>query len=467
MMEYFKEMGSKFYSDKNLYFLFSIWLLTFFLGSWIGSYSLGFLTIYPNLIVGLFFIPLILLKFRSLLKVYKLFIFFLALFLGYSIFWIVKNGANYFALFELRSHIFYLNTFLIIITTYSSFVVKDVFKKALLSSIWMWFWFIVIIGFVEHFVDIHILNDFYSVSESLFIFGNPNDYILNCLIILFILFFIDNKLVKRFWEQVSLLILLFILSVYCLTRMSELILILLFFFILIKRIISKKQNDSLLDFEILKINNFVQFLKDKRYYILFFTISLGIISTNKLVIGKEKKVIDLSLYFRKEQAKLPSDIKVVETPVLLNNGSNIEKHQSVLIIGDQSLSIRLSLILNGLFLFKSNPVLGVGPGQFQVQNSLKNVPYDIGTNCSPHNYFIELISNYALLGISFLIYLFYLFFNLFKFKSETSYWLKLTFIMFFMVSILPSAFIYQPMNWLFMSLWILYSQIEINLKSVR
>ena len=94
----------------------------------------------------------------------KLFIFFLALFLGYSIFWIVKNGANYFALFELRSHIFYLNTFLIIITTYSSFVVKDVFKKALLSSIWMWFWFIVIIGFVEHFVDIHILNDFLEIA---------------------------------------------------------------------------------------------------------------------------------------------------------------------------------------------------------------------------------------------------------------------------------------------------------------
>ena len=56
MIDFYKENVSKFYSDKNLFFLFSIWILTFIFGSSIGSYSFGSFTIYPNLIIGLFFI---------------------------------------------------------------------------------------------------------------------------------------------------------------------------------------------------------------------------------------------------------------------------------------------------------------------------------------------------------------------------------------------------------------------------
>ena len=477
MIDFYKENVSKFYSDKNLFFLFSSWILTFIFGSSIGSYSFGSFTIYPNLIIGLFFIPLILRSIFSFTKSIKIFVVFLSLFLFYSISWILIHGSNYFAVFELRSHIFYLNTFLIIISTYNGFYVKDLFKKALKDGLWFLFTFIVLIGFIERLFHIHLLNDFYSRGEPMFIFGNANDYFLYCFVLFLILLFVDVVRLRNFWMIVSCLLFLFMLAHLFKTLLGEIIIFIMFVIQLSK------------DRKIFKE------IVNKKYYILFVILSLSIIVSNKFVKGDERTQFEFYSFLKtdrinaKPSVQLDTSLKTeidtvsvqkasVDTNII-NESSSAEiiktptpfptesVQKKVGLGGGGSLNIRVGLILNGIYLFKNNPIFGVGPGQFQEHNRLKKVPYNILENYSPHNYFIELISNYALLGISFFLYLLYLFFLLFKLKTETSFWLKVTFVLFFIVSILPSAFIYQPMNWLFMSLWILYSRLEINLISVR
>ncbi len=492
MIERFKEKVSKFYSDKNLFFLLSIWLLTFIFGSYIGSYSVGSFTIYPNLLIGLLFIPLFFKGIFISPKSIKIFILFLSLFLIYSFSWILIHGSNYLAFFELRSHLFYLNTFLIILSCYYGFSSKECFTKALKNGLWFLFAFLVIIGFVESFFHIHLLNDFYSYGEPMFIFGNPNDYFLYCLVLFLILLFVDRDCFSNFWLIISCLFALLILAYISKARLGEFIIIILFFIALFREV------------KIIKL-----FSKNK-YYFLFLSLTFLIIVANKLVKDDERKNFDFYSFLKTEPKIVIPTIKVspkvivdtiasepltVSEDVPVQNDTiisqlevisdSIKKEvaiiqetpdsikaaavitQKTLKFEDVSLNVRAELILNGLDLIKKNPIFGVGPGQFQEQNRLKNVPYDIGTNYSPHNYFIELISNYAILGFSFFLYIFYLFIKLFKLKTETSFWLKVSLIIFFIASVLPSAFIYQPINWLFMSIWILYSQIEINIKSVR
>lgn len=489
MINIFKEKILKFYSDKNLYLLFSIWLVTFFFGSTIGSLSLGFFTIYPNFLIGFLFIPIIIKCFNSFQKPVKTFIFFLSLFILYSVVWILLNEKNYYSIFELRSNLFYLNTFLIIFSTYSSFESKLLFNKALKIGVWIWFSSILLFGFMEILFDFHFKAEFYSTGEPMFIFGNPNDYILNCILIFSTLLFIDKQLTDNLLLLIVCLVLLLILSYFAKARVSELIILLLFGFVFFKN---------------LRRLNFI--LAYKYYILLFFTCILLLIGNSILIKEDGTGEFKVFSYFKnlikteylnqsidstslvRETSKILirdsalskiriRNISSIESSVLIADNKkkstnflfnkNISFFDETLIndIEDPSLKVRIKLIFNGIYLIKTNPILGVGPGQFQQQNILKKVPNDIGTNCSPHNYFIELISNYGILGLAFFVYIFYLFFRLIRLRNE--YWLIITFIIFLISSLIPSAFTYQPINWLFMALWLLYSQISITNKSCQ
>jgi hypothetical protein len=486
---FLKEKFFEFYSDKNLFILFSIWLVTFFFGSTIGSVSFSFFTIYPNFIIGILFIPLIIKFIKTFHKSVKIYIVFLSLFILHSIFWIFFNEKNYYSIFELRSNIFYLNTFLIIISSYSAFKSKLLFNKALKTSVWLWLFCNVIFGFFEVFFDFHIKSEFYSLGEPMFIYGNPNDYILNCILFFCILLFIDKKLTEDLFKIIFCLITIFILSIYAKARIGELIILILFILVLIKKVTSLK------------------FIIINKYYILLFIICLLLLFRKSILIREDGSgEFKLFSYFnnivksdtiKTTKKSIINDrvktsinqndfivprIKIEDSPLVeggillfsnlgdssnyISNSNNvILKESSINKIQDESLKTRIKLIENGIYLIKTHPMFGVGPGQFQELNKLKKVPNDIGNNCSPHNYFIELISNYAILAISFFIFLIVLLSRFFIYKIQNSFWLIVAFFCFCLASFMPSAFTYQPINWFFMTLWVLYSQISINDKT--
>ena len=483
MIIFFKEKFLQIYSDKNLYLLFSIWLATFFFGSTIGSVTLSFFTIYPNFIVGIFFIPLIIKYIKSFKNSVKIYIVFLSLFVIHSIIWILFNKDNYYSIFELRSNLFYLNTFLIIFSTYSAFKSKMIFMNALKTAVWIWFFCILLFGFFEVFLDFHIKAEFLSTGEPMFIFGNPNDYILNCILIFCVLLFIDKKFTEDLLKIICCLIALFFLSLYAKARIGELMILILFILILFKKLRSL----------IFVFNTY------KYYIILFITCLIMLLSKSIFVKEGSNGEFNLFSYFenifktnitkenkrfiikdgdkssKNKNDSLDSNIQIKDSPLneggvslFSSNGNSnnliIEKF-STNEINDGSLKIRIMLIQNGIYLIKTHPIFGVGPGQFQELNKLKKVPNDTGTNCSPHNYFIELISNYAILAVAFFIFLIVLVFRLIVFNIQNRFWLVVTFFLFCLASVIPSAFTYQPINWFFMSLWVLYSQILIKDKT--
>ncbi|MEQ1734583.1 MAG: O-antigen ligase family protein, partial [Bacteroidia bacterium] len=120
---------------------------------------------------------------------------------------------------------------------------------------------------------------------------------------------------------------------------------------------------------------------------------------------------------------------------------------------ENSFVVRLKFIKNGLLMIQENPILGVGPGQYKTVHRLKKVKYDTGTNVSPHNFPVEIISEYGVFGwgyIGLLGYFFYLIFQLrYKHHHEVSFWLWLSIPLFCVVSIIPSSFLYFDIMWLF------------------
>jgi O-antigen ligase len=201
-----------------------------------------------------------------------------------------------------------------------------------------------------------------------------------------------------------------------------------------------------------------------KFIIGFFGILLIILFYfNPVFKGKSKTNINSFFYETSIIEKVNGKYELIDAMKTLSNtdkrilNEKIKKKNSN--PGFNSADIRVKLFKNGVYLIKENPILGVGPSQFQFLNAQKKVPNDIGTNSSPHNYFIEVFSNYGLLGWLFFGYIGFLVFQLLKSNWELNKWLIVSIVLFLMASLLPSAFIYQPINWLFMSLWIIYTQI--------
>jgi len=449
----------KFYSDKYLYRLFTLWLITFLFGAKICAYSFSFFTIYPNFIMNILFIPLILKKITSLQRTFKAYSLILLLFLFYSFIWLALNVKNQESIFAIRSHISNLLSFLIIVTSYLNFNNKNLFEKAIKTCIWLWLILIVTFGLFEiltgfHFEGHYTKSIVNTVSKMIdfspiFIFDNPNDYAFNCIGLFLILLFVDRDKLKNNWVIISILLIFLIIAIYTSSRISGYAILLLLLIILLRFylfLIIKKINEN------------------KNIFILVTTCFIILIYSNKLFLGKDYTNINCLIaensIFEKINGKYYpinqfKKITENEKKELYNYINKKNKNP-----GFNSTDIRLKLFKNGLNLIKENPILGVGPGQFSVLNKNKKVPYDTGENFSPHNFFIEIISQYGLIAIVYLIFILTLIVNLIKNKMKNYFWLLISIIVFYILSFSPSAFMYQPIYWLFMSLWIIYYQIE-------
>lgn len=133
--------------------------------------------------------------------------------------------------------------------------------------------------------------------------------------------------------------------------------------------------------------------------------------------------------------------------------------------------VRLDLIENGLYLVKKSNYLGVGPGGFFMAHQSKVVPNNTGAISNPHNFFIEIISQYGVL-----VFGFFLFLLLFiVYKSWGYYKVKgLTAELFFIISVLicyvimsnaNSSFLSLPINWVMFSVLIIFSDSKLSLKN--
>jgi hypothetical protein len=134
-----------------------------------------------------------------------------------------------------------------------------------------------------------------------------------------------------------------------------------------------------------------------------------------------------------------------------------------------SINLRKNLILNGIDFIKSAPIFGLGPGGFALKIKRNEHRHFIHTHTSPHNFPIEIISEFGVFGWCYFGILAFLFLKIMRLHKFISFNQKVAFIFFFtslpFLWMMPSAYLYLSIHWLFLPL-LLIQLLQIQEKSI-
>lgn len=437
------------FSIQQLSFL--SWLVSIPFGAKIIHFSVGFATVYPSLILGfIFFLASIKFLFH-LSKLEKSIGFILFIFLIQSFLFSLYVPGKKEALFDLHSIIlFNLYYFNFILAKYSLSKQKFIFyfNKGFL----FFTFFVLIFGVIESLIGIHISGEYtYRLSQGmatvnyapLFVYDNPNDYLVYSIGVSITVFIFNKKLFENKLLVFSILVLNLFFAHIALSRFAILLLMMLLIIFLLSNYISKFKFKYLL------------------YFIFPFAL---IILSNKIYLGPI--IITQIKSLKDDKAQNSIESKKSTSKLQAKEGFSLDsaiQEESKL----DSYTVRKNLFINGIKLFMSSPLIGVGPGQFRYLLGKYETKYPIDKNCSPHNYFIEMISQYGVIGlIVFLIPLI-----LFIIKILKSKWNLMFFILigiYYLQGLMPSAFLYLDINWIVFSVIVLcYSEDFLSFKSIK
>jgi O-antigen ligase len=127
------------------------------------------------------------------------------------------------------------------------------------------------------------------------------------------------------------------------------------------------------------------------------------------------------------------------------------------------------MILLGAQLIKEKPFTGAGPGGYATASVVKNKEFNMGTQRSPHNFPLEIISQYGLIGWIYFGFLGFVCISLVRtsnsfFSFENSYFYVVLCSLFF-IWMMPSSFLLLEIHRLILPLFLLVllvRKIELN-----
>ncbi len=436
--------------------LLSGYILTFLFGSAIFPISLGYFTLYPNLIFILLIFGIGIFNFKIIKnKVEKYSIGFFSVWSIYSFIsiFLVEGKAD--AIIDFRSTILFSLTVYNLIWLKNYYGVDEFIKKLnpLIFSVYL---FLIVIGLVEYFSGFHFEGNYsqyilerpeQNIRAAFFLFDNVNNfttYIIGIGLILMTLNIKENNLFITCFVLVSSL-----LYSYLLDAKIGLIACTIIGLVLITKILSKKYyfsfnapNKSV--FHIILVGLFgvcILFnpiINNSNQRISFEGVKA---STDTLVIQK-----NVFTSIKKIEDKIPEGL------VLIKDTANYYAHTLKFHYG--SLNFRKAIFLNVWELYQEKPILGIGAGQFRYSQKIGKQKYYAGTIQNPHFWFMEILVQYG--AIIFCGYL--LIFLISVFKKRFSLFLRinsiLVLIVFVFASIMPSAFLILDINWLFTGIFI-------------
>lgn len=152
-------------------------------------------------------------------------------------------------------------------------------------------------------------------------------------------------------------------------------------------------------------------------------------------------------------------------------GTNVSaKVASLMGGGDVSGLSRVSLILNGLWMFRESNGLGVGAGNFPYYMDKMNPPFTFRDINQPHNLWIEILSEYGIIVfgafLSFYLYQLKLAWTLTRRAKHShdrrlnleSVTLLVLLISYPLAVISPSHYVTDPINWLFLGTVVVFAK---------
>jgi hypothetical protein len=219
--------NSTFLSDKSksthiVSFLFIGWVLTLPFGSNIIGISIGFLTIYPNLLLALALLPFCFIAVRKFNRLELMTLGFLLIWMIYAIVSSIK-GISSEAIFDIRSLVMQFMFSFILIGSFHILGQLDFLKIVKLG--FRCFLFVLLFsGILEFLTGIHFAghktaellqlpvgNTFYA---PMFIYDNQNDYLTYLIFIFLILNTIDKEIQNNFLFQILISLVIFVFSTF-------------------------------------------------------------------------------------------------------------------------------------------------------------------------------------------------------------------------------------------------------------
>jgi len=454
-------------SGKSYLNWFSIWFLLYPFDAYVLPVSIGFMTIYPHLIL------------TFLLLVWSFFIdkkaslpFHLKSAIGYyillasiglvSIFFVAgKNDAIYAA----RSLIMLAATVSLILLSYAVLGREAFFDRVFqLSTIVFiffcaaaWFEFYTGIHFESPHTNKLLLLPASNVTYApTFLYQNPNTFLCYIFSSALIMILCSKKLQNSLLMLLPIIAHLMIFSIAADSQLGKLASAVMFVF-----------------FGLMSIRK--GFIANYKLHVIAL-LSMVILL---LIVASENPIFYGPIWKKGKDYLLNSILVIKETEnkneiEFQSSSELVEKYGKEKIIDlyyeyqshgkAPSSQVRKNLFLNGIYLIKKHPIVGVGAGQYSWLSAHGELPYDTGTVISPHESVVEftsqygipmLLLNFVLMGMTFLFIL-----KSQKNKFRFAFFWAFIVAISWVVAAMPSAWLVLNCGWILMALILVSPQLH-------
>ena len=435
--------------------LFISWLLTLPFGSNLLGVSLGPLTIYPNLILTLVLAPFGILSFKKWTKLEFSILGFLFIWLLFAIFQGQKSGFLKEEIFDIRSLMMQFLVAVVLIGTYH-LLGKQQFLKYTVIGFRCFLFILLSAGIIEFLTGIHFAgtktqellelpvgNNFYA---PMFIYDNQNDYLTYLIFTFLMLNLFDEKLRNHTYLQLLFSVIIFVFASYADSNFAKF----LSFGMIVLHL-------GILSYQQIKKKKIVDFLP----YFVAFVLLIITVFTNTLFFGPK---YENSANYRLNGVQIVNqDEGKIEVISAKEQLSKSEQNQVIAYLDsvntkspEGATNLRKNLILNGIDFIKSAPVFGLGPGGFALKIKRNEHKHFIHTHTSPHNFPIEIISEFGVFAWTYFVLILIVFVAIIKLHNLISNAYKIALLQLLIAIpflwMMPSAYLYLTIHWLFLPL---------------
>jgi hypothetical protein len=446
-----KTLLSKYY-PKLIPVMFLLWWISMPFQSKLFGISIGFLTIYPNLIISLFFVPFIIQTFSDTPKQLKGILFFLFFWIIYGIVLAKINGFTKEEIFDTRVLILQFLFAIVLIVNYVKLGINEYLKITIIGlkiSLFIYFSF----GFFEFLTGIHfsgsktnemlllpVNNNFYA---PMFIFDNQNTFLTYLIASLLLLNLLDRNFRENLFLQLFLWLFVYLFAVYADSTFAKWIVYLNVFTTLINHAKIKTKIMDYWPYGLALLSMIILFLSQPKFLGPLFENSKNY-RLNQLTVVEKSSSGKFEVYNVRDRYSSADQKKII------NDLDSIHKNNP-----EKSDNLRKSLILLGFEVIKENPILGAGPAGYSTYAEKNKERFKLGSQRSAHFFPIEIISQYGIFAWIYFLIIAYVCFHFFanSFKNSKKIYFEIAFfISFGFLWLMPSGYLLLEINRLFLPL---------------
>lgn len=455
-MNLIREKFGSIFSERIFSTLFAIWFILFPFDAAVLPVSVGFMTIYPFLVLTFllflytFFAPLTVTNRKKETFVMLFFVFWVI----YALCFFPFVRGKIFAFYEIRSIVLMSVTMLLMFRTYMFYGAKRFMDMLRPLSLFV-FLMLTFVAFFEFFTGIHFSGShtvkLYNLVPGnvtyspVFLYDNPNSFLVYLIGSALLVMLTNINISRSPFKILMIIFVIFFFSFLADSRFGKLISLLFFCYFIFVAFPS--------------LSAFSKYVFKRTWLLVAAVSMLLVILSHEIYLGP--------MWKDREHYLVPSI-----HPVEIENGQLkfYPADSLVKIFGEEELcakfrefqmrdvdnsgNIRKNLVLNGFFLLKYSHFMGVGPGQYRWFHDNNKVPYEVTTLNSPHNGPVEIFSQYGIfifIGYVMIFVVYWL--NAFRSRKNSKEYfslISLSMLAFYILSAMPSAWLILNMAWILM-----------------